>query len=62
VRVSESGRVTSAVPEKGRDDAVYRYLSERAASAARLWRFRPARTRAGAPVPATKTLYFVFTR
>jgi hypothetical protein len=62
VRVSESGRVTSAVPEKGRDDAVYRYLSTRAASAARLWRFKPARTRAGAPVPAEKTLYFVFTR
>jgi hypothetical protein len=60
VKISESGRVTSAIPEKG-SGAVYDYLSTLAAGAARNWRFQPARSHSGAPVPATKTLYFVFT-
>ncbi|MBZ5585302.1 MAG: energy transducer TonB [Acidobacteriia bacterium] len=61
VRINASGRVTSAAAED-RGDAVYQYLSGRAAGAARLWRFQPARTRRGRRVASAKTIYFVFTR
>jgi hypothetical protein len=59
VEISASGRVASAVPQAG-GDPLYRYLAERAAGAARAWRFQPARSRNGTPVPSSKTLYFVF--
>jgi hypothetical protein len=59
VEINASGTVASAVPQGG-GDALYRYLAERAAGAARAWRFQPARSKNGTPVPSNKTLYFVF--
>ncbi len=60
VGISASGRVVSAAPQ-GNGDAVYGYLASRAAEAARLWRFEPARSRNGKALASTKTLHFVFT-
>jgi hypothetical protein len=62
VEVSERGRVVHASAEDQSGDGVHRYLAERAAKAAREWRFVPARTRSGEHVAATKTIDFVFTR
>jgi hypothetical protein len=59
VQISASGRVASAVAQGG-GDSLYRYLAERAAGAARSWRFQPARSRNGTAVPSSKTIYFVF--
>ena len=59
VKVTATGRVTSAAAH-GNGDTLYHYLSERAARAAREWRFSPARTRNGRAVPASRTVYFVF--
>ena len=62
VEVSARGDVTRAVAARSpSDDGVRRYLAEEAQSAARKWRFRPARTAAGENVAASKTLRFVFT-
>ena len=59
VHVTASGKVTSAFAD-GNGDSLYRYLGEQAVVAARLWRFRPARSKSGTPMEASKTLYFVF--
>lgn len=59
VEISASGNVSSAVAQ-GDGDALYRYLAERAAIAARTWRFEPARSRNGTAIRSTKTLYFSF--
>jgi hypothetical protein len=61
VEINAAGRVTRAVTSKG-SDGLTRYLGERATEAARGWRFRPARSKAGEPVPSTTTLYFSFKR
>ena len=61
VKVTATGRVFSAQPH-GSGDSLYKYLADRAAQAARQWRFSPARSRNGKPVPASRTVYFVFTR
>ncbi len=61
VKVTASGRVTSAAAHGGSsDDGLYRYLADRAAQAARQWRFSPARSKSGKAVPAARTVYFVF--
>ena len=60
VYVSETGTVTEAVSQ-GKGDAVYRYLAEEAAKAARSWRFSPAKSKSGTPVASRKRLEFVFT-
>jgi hypothetical protein len=60
VHVSASGKVASAFAQ-GNGDSLYRYLAEQAVVAAKLWRFRPARSKAGIPMEASKTVYFVFT-
>lgn len=60
VHVTASGKVTSAFAD-GNGDSLYRYLGERAVVAAKLSRFRPARSKSGTPMEASKTLYFVFT-
>jgi hypothetical protein len=62
VEVSARGRVIRAVAETGEGDSVHRYLAEQAEKAARAWRFAPARTGKGAPVPGSKTIQFVFTQ
>jgi len=61
VKVTAAGRVISAQPH-GSGDGLYKYLADRATQAARQWRFSPARSKNGKPVPASRTLYFVFTR
>jgi hypothetical protein len=61
VEVSGRGRVVRAVAETQTGDSVRRYLAEQAQKAALQWRFRPARTRSGARVPASTTIRFVFT-
>ncbi len=61
VNVSASGRVTQAVA-KPAGDGLSRYLGGEAARAARLWTFRPARSKQGTPVASSTTVYFVFTR
>jgi hypothetical protein len=60
VHVTASGKVTSAFAD-GNGDSLYRYLGERAVVAAKLSQFRPARSKSGTPMEASKTLYFVFT-
>jgi hypothetical protein len=59
VEISASGRVVKAIPQ-GHGDGVYRYLAQRAAAAAKAWRFQPAKGSGGATVPTAKTLYFTF--
>jgi hypothetical protein len=59
VVVSPSGQVTGVTPE-GDGDGLYRYLANRAATAARQWRFSPARSKEGKPVATKKTIYFDF--
>jgi hypothetical protein len=59
VEISRTGRVISAVAP-AQPDGLYRYLARRAVSAAKAWRFRPARGSNGTAVPATTTLYFSF--
>ena len=61
VKVTAAGRVVSA-QARGSGDGIYQYLADRAAQAARQWRFSPARSKNGKPVPASRTVYFVFTR
>jgi hypothetical protein len=61
VEVSDRGRVVSAVAETRNADGVRRYLAEQAQKAARQWRFKPARTKSGEQVAASKTIDFVFT-
>jgi hypothetical protein len=61
VEVSERGRVVSAVSEGQSGDSVHRYLAEQAISAARGWRFSPARGKNGARVRSNKKIEFVFT-
>jgi hypothetical protein len=60
VHVTTSGKVSGAFAQ-GNGDSLYRYLAEQAVVAARLWRFRPARSKSGIPLEASKTVYFVFT-
>jgi hypothetical protein len=59
VEISASGRVVNAVPQ-GDGDGLYRYLAGRAVSAAKAWRFSPARASNGEAVPTRHTLYFTF--
>ena len=59
VHVTAAGKVTSAFAD-GKGDSLYRYLGEQAVVAARLWRFRPAHSKSGTPMEASKTLYFIF--
>jgi hypothetical protein len=60
VHVTASGKVSSAFAD-GNGGSLYRYLGEQAVVAARLWRFRPAHSKTGTAMEASKTLYFVFT-
>jgi hypothetical protein len=61
VKVTASGKVTAAAAHSGASgDGLYHYLADRAAKAARQWRFSPARARNGKAVPAARTVYFVF--
>jgi hypothetical protein len=61
VQVTASGKVTSAAAHSGANgDGLYHYLADRAAKAARQWRFSPARAKDGRAVPAARTVYFVF--
>jgi hypothetical protein len=59
VEVSPSGQVTGVASE-GDGGGLYRYLANRAATAARQWRFSPARSKEGKPVAAKKKIYFDF--
>jgi hypothetical protein len=59
VKVTANGRVTSA-SARGSGDSLYHYLADRSTRAARQWRFSPARSKAGRPVAASRTVYFVF--
>jgi hypothetical protein len=63
VKVSDQGRVLRAVAEVAEGDntdGVHRYLAGQAQKAAREWRFKPARTKSGATIAASKTIQFVF--
>ncbi|PWT98264.1 MAG: hypothetical protein C5B51_29660 [Terriglobia bacterium] len=60
VQVDRAGRVTASNTES-EGDGLYRYLAEQAKTAARLWRFTPAKAKNGNPVPGRKTIYFTFT-
>ena len=60
VTVAASGRVSSASAH-GSGDGLYQYLADRARQAAMQWRFSPAKAKNGKAVPATRTVYFVFT-
>jgi TonB family protein len=59
VRIDENGRVTSA-SSRVAGDGVDQYLADQAVKAARQWLFWPARSTAGEPVSATKTISFEF--
>jgi TonB family protein len=59
VRIDENGRVTSA-SSRAAGDGVDQYLADQAVKAARRWLFWPARSTAGEPVSATKTISFEF--
>jgi TonB family protein len=59
VRIDENGRVTSA-SSRAAGDGVDQYLADQAVKAARQWLFWPARSTAGEPVSATKTISFEF--
>jgi TonB family protein len=59
VRIDENGRVTSA-SSRVEGDGVDQYLADQAVKAARQWLFWPARSTAGEPVSATKTISFEF--
>jgi hypothetical protein len=61
VTVSDHGRVIRAKAKAPGSDGLRRYLAGLAETAAREWRFTPARTRDGNPVAASKTIQFVFT-
>lgn len=60
VKVTASGKVTSAAAH-GSGDGLYQYLADRARKAAMQWRFSPAKAKNGKPIPASRTVYFVFT-
>jgi TonB family protein len=60
VRIDEKGRVTSASSSRVAGDGVDQYLADQAVKAARQWLFWPARSTAGEPVSATKTISFEF--
>jgi TonB family protein len=57
VQIDENGRVTSA-SSRAAGDGVDQYLADQAVKAARRWLFWPARSTAGEPVSATKTISF----
>ena len=59
VFVDAAGRVTGAVA-KGDGNSVFRFLAERAVSAAQASRFKPGRAANGTPVPSTAVLTYVF--
>jgi hypothetical protein len=59
LHINASGRVVNAVPQGG-GDGLYRYLAGRAVTAAKSWRFTPARASDGQAVPAQHTVYFTF--
>jgi TonB family protein len=59
VRIDEEGRVTSA-SSTAAGNGVDQYLADQAVKAARRWLFWPARSTAGEPVSATKTISFEF--
>jgi TonB family protein len=59
VRIDENGRVTSA-SSRVAGGGVDQYLADQAVKAARQWLFWPARSTAGEPVSATKTISFEF--
>src|SRR5262249_54680558 len=59
IQIDAAGKVVAAKPRETGNE-LYGYLATRASTAARLWRFRPARDKKGHSVPSTKTLYFVF--
>jgi hypothetical protein len=61
VRVDSHGRVTEATPVSKQHTGLETYLVGRAVSAARQWRFEPARE-GGKAVPGTETIHFVFER
>ena len=64
VKVAVSGKVTSASIRGAHavsGDGVYQYLAASARQAAMQWRFSPARNKSGKPIPAARTVYFVFT-
>jgi TonB family protein len=60
VKVDESGRVAQASTRIA-GNGIQRYLADQAVKAARQWSFRPARSKDGSPVAATKTISFEFT-
>jgi TonB family protein len=60
VKVDESGRVAQASTRIA-GHGIQRYLADQAVKAARQWSFRPARSKDGSPVAATKTISFEFT-
>jgi hypothetical protein len=60
VRIDEKGRVTGASAAARGGDGVHRYLAEQAESAARQWRFTPAKSSRGTRLASSKTLHFVF--
>jgi TonB family protein len=59
VRIDENGRVTSA-SSTASGNGVDQYLADQAVKAARRWLFWPAKSTAGEPVSATKTISFEF--
>lgn len=59
VSIDAAGRVNSSAA-RGDGDGVYRFLAERAATAAQSWKFRPARSAGGAAVASTQLVYFTF--
>jgi hypothetical protein len=61
VQIDERGQVVRAQAKSRSAGSVERYLSAQAQKAAREWRFTPARSGAGEPVPGSKTIRFVFT-
>jgi hypothetical protein len=61
VHVDSHGRVTDAAPAVKQHPGLESYLAERAVTAAKQWRFDPAREN-GRAVPGTETIHFVFER
>lgn len=59
VSIDAAGRVNASAA-RGDGDGVYRFLAERAATAAQSWKFRPARSAGGVAVASTQMVYFTF--
>jgi TonB family protein len=59
VRIDSRGRVVSAAPVRKPRPGLDTILARAAVTAARMWRFEPARQN-GKPIPFSQTIHFVF--